>query len=71
MIIGTSASIAILRDERKQSPVRERLPMQRSRRVGAVNFVKSAVVTDASRDPIATRRFDDFVKAADISIEPG
>jgi ribonuclease VapC len=27
-------------------------------------------VIDASRDPIATRRFDDFIKAANISIEP-
>ena len=27
----------------------------------AVNFVESAVVIDAGRDPIATRRFDDFI----------
>jgi ribonuclease VapC len=40
------------------------------RRVSAVNFVESAVVIDASRDPIATRRFDDFIREANISIEP-
>lgn len=37
-------------------------------RVTAV-IVESAVVIDASRDPIATRRFDDFIKEANISIE--
>jgi ribonuclease VapC len=32
----------------------------------------SAIIAmiDASRDPIATRRFDDFIKEANISIEP-
>jgi len=28
------------------------------------------MVIDASRDPVASRRFDDILKAADISIEP-
>ena len=41
-----------------------------TRRVSAINFVESAVVIDASRDPIATRRFDDFIREADISIDP-
>ena len=40
------------------------------RRVSAVNFVEAAVVIDASRDPVATRRFDDFMREADISVEP-
>ena len=38
--------------------------------ISAVNFVEFAVVIDASRDPIATRRFDDFIQEASISIEP-
>ena len=33
-------------------------------------MVESAVVIDASRDPIASRRFDDFIKEADILVEP-
>jgi ribonuclease VapC len=41
-----------------------------ARRVSAVNFVESAAVIDASRDPIATRRFDEFIQEASISIEP-
>ena len=37
--------------------------------MSAVNFVEFAVVIDASRDPIATRRFDDLIREANISIE--
>ena len=69
MIIDTSAIIAILRDEPDKSCARA-IADATIRRVSAVNFVESAVVIDASRNPIATRRLDDFIKAANISIEP-
>ena len=70
MIIDTSAIIAILRDEPEATPCARAIAGAAVRRVSAVNFVKSAVVIDASRDPIATRRFDDFIREANISIEP-
>jgi len=70
MIIDTSAIIAILRDEPEAMSCARAIADTTMRRVSAVNFVESAVVIDASRDPIATRRFDDFVKDANISIEP-
>jgi uncharacterized protein with PIN domain len=34
-----------------------------NRRVSAVNYVEAAVVIDASGDPIASRRVDDFFNA--------
>ena len=34
------------------------------------NFVEAAVIIDASRDPVASRRFDDLIKEAQIIIEP-
>jgi ribonuclease VapC len=40
------------------------------RRISAVNFVEAAVVIDGSRDPIASRRFDDLLKEARVRIEP-
>jgi uncharacterized protein with PIN domain len=40
------------------------------RRVSAANFVEAAVIIDASRDPMASRRFDDLIKEAQIIIEP-
>jgi ribonuclease VapC len=70
MIIDTSAVIAILRDEPEATSCARAIADATTRRVSAVNFVESAVVIDASRDPIATRRFDDFIKGANICIEP-
>ena len=70
MIIDTSAIIAILHDEPDAFVFARAIADATSRRVSAVNFVESAVVIDASHDPIATRRFDDFVKEANFSIEP-
>lgn len=68
MIIDSSAVIAILRNE-PDAPVFA-IAEAVSRRLSAVSFVESAAVIDASRDPIASRRFDDFMKAAGIAVEP-
>jgi uncharacterized protein with PIN domain len=62
MIIDTSAIIAILRDEPEAMSCARAIADATSRRVSSVNFVESAVVIDASRDPIATQRFDDFIQ---------
>ena len=70
MIIDTSAIIAILRDEPDAMSFARAIAEATIRRVSAVNFVESAAVIDASHDPIATRRFDDLVKEANISVEP-
>src|SRR5262245_10397685 len=70
MIIDTSAIIAILRDESEAMSCAQAISDAVTRRVSAVNFVESAIVIDASRDPIATRRFDDFIREANVFIEP-
>ena len=69
MIIDTSAIIAILRDELEAAFCARAIADASSRRVSAVNYVEAAVVIDANGDPIASRRVDDFIKAAHISIE--
>jgi ribonuclease VapC len=69
MIVDASAIIAILRGEPDAASHARAIADATIRRVSAVNFVEAAVVIDASRDPIATRRFDDFVREADLSIE--
>ena len=43
---------------------------QRHPPVSAANFVEAAVIIEASRDPVASRRFDDLIKEAQIIIEP-
>jgi ribonuclease VapC len=70
MIIDTSSIIAILRDEADAASHARAIADATERRLSAVSFVESAVVVDASRDPIATRRFDDLIREAGISIEP-
>src|SRR4249919_886913 len=70
MIIDTSAIIAILRNEPEAESCARTIADATDRRVSAVNFVETAVVIDASRDPIATRLFDDFISEAKLSIEP-
>jgi ribonuclease VapC len=40
------------------------------RRISAANFVEAAIVIDAGHDPIASRRFDDLLGAAQLEIEP-
>lgn len=70
MIIDASALIAILRDEADAAFFARQIADAPSRRVSAVNFVEAAAVIDASRDPIASRRFDDLLEAAGVAIEP-
>src|SRR5438045_956251 len=70
MIIDTSALIAILRNEPEAKDCALAIERNEIRRVSAANFVETALVIDGSRDPIASRRFDEFFKEAHISVEP-
>ena len=70
MIIDASAIIAILREEREARLCAEAIANASSRRVSAVNYVEAAVVIDGSRNPIASRRFDDLLREAQLIVEP-
>ena len=70
MIVDTSTLIAILRDEPEAASCAHAIENSAVRRVAAAYFVEAAVIIDASRDPIASRRFDDLMKEAQISLEP-
>jgi ribonuclease VapC len=70
MIVDTSALIAILRDEPEAEACARALENSVVRRLSAANFVEAAVIIDANRDPIASRRFDELVREAQIIIEP-
>ena len=63
-------AIAILRDEPEAVSCAHAIENSVVRRVSAANFVEAAVFIDASRDPVANRRFDDLIKEAQIIIEP-
>ena len=70
MILDTSAIIAILRDETEAPEFAKAVEKAAHRRISAVNYVESAAVIDGSRDPIASRRFDDLLREAQVAVEP-
>jgi ribonuclease VapC len=70
MILDTSAVIAILRAEPEAPAFANAIQTASHRRMSAVNYVEAAAVIDASRDPIATRRFDELIEEAQVVIEP-
>src|SRR5690348_1188165 len=70
MIIDTSALLAILRDEPGATAYAEAIQVSTSRRLSAVSFVETAVVIDSGRDPIASRGFDELLRAAQIAVDP-
>jgi len=70
LIIDTSALIAILRDENDAPDIALAIERAPVRRISAANYLETAVVIDASRNPIASRRFDELVDTAELHIEP-
>jgi len=70
MIVDTSALIAILRNEPEAAFFAGAIADADSCRISAANYLEAAIVIDGSRDPIASRRFDDLVREAGIAIEP-
>jgi ribonuclease VapC len=70
VIIDTSAIIAILFSEPDAATHAAAIEAAGQRRISVVNYVEAAVVIDGRRDPVASRRFDDAIREAGISIEP-
>ena len=80
MILDTSALIAILRFE-ADAPgarpgslrVQRRVPWKKCRAAsyfGRGSYVETGAVIDGSKDPVASRRFDELIEEAQIAIEP-
>ena len=70
MIIDTSALIAILRAEDDASDMALAIERAHVRKISAASYLETAVVIDASRDPVASRRFDELVDTAELRVEP-
>jgi ribonuclease VapC len=71
VIVDTSALVALLRGE-DDAPRFARALAARGepKRISAANFLETAIVIDGSRDAIASRRFDDVMAKASLTIEP-
>jgi ribonuclease VapC len=74
MILDTSALIAILRFEAEAPEfariIESAVESAAQPRMSAVSYVEAGAVIDGSKDPIASRRFDELIEAAQIAIEP-
>jgi ribonuclease VapC len=69
VIVDTSALIAILQSEPDASFFAAALAKADRPCVSAANYLEAAVVIDSSRDPIASRRFDELLREAAIVVE--
>ena len=70
MILDTSAIIAILRNEPEAPRFAQAIADATHRRISAVSYVEAAAIIDGSRDPVASRRFDDLLREARVIVEP-
>ncbi len=70
MILDTSALIAILRLEPEAAEFADAIERAPHRRMSAVSYVEAAAVIDGSKDPVASRRLDELIEEAEITIEP-
>jgi len=69
VIVDSSALIAILRTEPEATQFIQAIAKSSVRRMSAVSFVEAAAVMDGGRDPVASRKFDEFLRSAKITIE--
>ncbi len=70
MILDTSALIAILRFEAEAPEFAKIIENAAQPRISAVGYVEAGAVIDGSKDPVASRRFDQLIEEAQIAIEP-
>lgn len=69
MIVDSSALVAILREEPEREVLREKLLFaERAPRMASVNFLETAIVIDAKRDALVSRRLDDLIEKFEIEI---
>lgn len=70
MIVDTSVVIAILRDEPDADELAFALDSAGSRCISAASYVEAAIITDANRDPMLSRRLDTLLDQSFVNIEP-
>ena len=71
MIVDSSAIIAILKEEPETDRIVGALSgAAEPKRMSAANYLEAAIVVDANRNPVLSRRFDDLVAQTEIVVEP-
>jgi ribonuclease VapC len=71
MIVDTSAIIAVLKEETDAPRFLHALTISTEPKcMSAANYLEAGIVVDANRNPVLSRRLDDFVVQTDIEVEP-
>jgi ribonuclease VapC len=68
MIVGTSALIAILKDEPESESFTRAIVDAYPAKIGAGTLLEAALVVDGLGDPVRSRRFDELVRALGLEI---
>jgi ribonuclease VapC len=69
VIVDTSAIIAILRGEPDADRYIAALAKASQPRMSAGTFLETAIVVDANRDPVLSRRLDELLAAIQVHVE--
>jgi ribonuclease VapC len=70
VIVDTSALIAILYDEPEAVACLKAIYAAHSRRISAASFLEAGIIIDSARSPVPSRRLDDLLRQAGVTIEP-
>lgn len=69
-VVDSSAILAVLRQEADADLYLDAIDTADTLRISAANYLEAAIVVDCAHDPVASRRFDQFLAEADIQVEP-
>jgi ribonuclease VapC len=71
MIVDASGVIALLKEEPDAPRFLRALAVStQPKRMSAANYLEAAIVVDANRNPLLSRRLDDLVVQTEIAVEP-
>jgi ribonuclease VapC len=71
MIVDSSALIAVLKEEPEAGRfLRELTVSGAPKRMSAANYLEAAIIVDANRNPLLSRRFDDLIARSGVIVEP-
>ena len=70
MIVDSSALVAIVRGEPDADALTRKIVSAPVAYISAASYVEAAIVVDRIADPVASRRFDDFLKETEMAIAP-
>jgi ribonuclease VapC len=70
MIVDSSALLAIIFAEPDERAYAAAIAAEVSPRISAATYAEAAIVADATRDPVTSRRFDQLVRETRLVIEP-